>query len=253
MTDQTPSMLDLVIELHKPLDRLGPGSVESTNRALDFVEGLGSMERVLDLGCGTGAQTMTLAERIPGSITGIDLFSDFVDELNAQAEKRGLSDRVRGVQGSMDKLDVELESVDLIWCEGAIDGVGFEEMLGYWSSFLKPHGYVAVTCPSWLTDNRVAEVDDFWTQAGSGLDTVAQNVDVLQKAGYAPVSTFVLPKECWTENYFAPRRAAEANLAAKYPGNETVAEFIAGNHYEEELFATYGNLYGYVFYIGKKL
>ena len=65
-------MLDLVIELHKPLDRLGPGSVESTNRALDFVEGLGSMERVLDLGCGTGAQTMTLAERIPGSITGID-------------------------------------------------------------------------------------------------------------------------------------------------------------------------------------
>lgn len=89
MTDQTPSMLDLVIELHKPLDRLGPGSVESTNRALDFVEGLGSMERVLDLGCGTGAQTMTLAERISGSITGIDLFSDFVDELNTQAEKRG--------------------------------------------------------------------------------------------------------------------------------------------------------------------
>lgn len=60
-------------------------------------------------------------------------------------------------------------------------------------------------------------------------------------------------EENWTENYFAPRRAAEVNLAAKYPGNETVAEFIAGNHYEEELFATYGNLYGYVFYIGKKL
>lgn len=110
MTDQTPSMLDLVIELHKPLDRLGPGSAESTNRALDFIEGLGSMERVLDLGCGTGAQTMTLAERISGSITGIDLFSDFVDELNAQAEKRGLSDRVRGVQGSMGKLDAELEA-----------------------------------------------------------------------------------------------------------------------------------------------
>lgn len=64
-----PSMLDLVVELHKSLDRLGPGSVGSTNRALDFVEGLGSMERVLDLGCGTGAQTMTLVEHIPGSIT----------------------------------------------------------------------------------------------------------------------------------------------------------------------------------------
>ena len=111
------------------------------------------------------------------------MFSDFVDELNVQAEKRGLGDSVRGVQGSMDRLNVELESVDLIWCEGAIDGVGFEEMPGCWNSFLKPNGYVAVACPSWLTDDRVAEVDDFWTEAGSGLDTVAQNVDVLQKAG----------------------------------------------------------------------
>lgn len=83
----------------------------------------------------------------------------------------------------MDRLNVELESVDLIWCEGTIDGVGFEEMPGCWNSFLKPNGYVAVTCPSWLIDDRVAEVDDFWTEAGSGPDTVAQNVDVLQKAG----------------------------------------------------------------------
>ena len=110
------------------------------------------------------------------------MFSDFVDELNVQAEKRGLGDSARGVQGSMDRLNVELESVDLIWCEGTIDGVGFEEMPGCWNSFLKPNGYVAVTCPSWFIDDRVAEIDDFWTEAGSGPDTVAQNVDVLQKA-----------------------------------------------------------------------
>ncbi len=36
------------------------------------------------------------------------------------------------------------------------------------------------------------------------------------------MATFVLPKECWTENYFVPRRTAEADLAAKYPGDETV-------------------------------
>lgn len=83
----------------------------------------------------------------------------------------------------MDRLNVELESVDLIWCEGAIDGVGFEGMPGCRNFFLKPNGYVAVTCPSWLTDDRVAEVDDFWTEAGSDPDTVAQSVDVLRKAG----------------------------------------------------------------------
>ena len=75
--------------LHKPLDRQGPGSTEATERVMDFIDGLASMERVLDLGCGTGAQTMLLADSIPGIIMDIDLYSDFTDALNAQAEKRG--------------------------------------------------------------------------------------------------------------------------------------------------------------------
>lgn len=253
MSQETPSMLDLVIELHKPLDRLGPGSAEETERALGFIDGLDSMDCVLDLGCGTGAQTLVLAEHIPGSVVGIDLFSDFTDVLNARAEARGLQGRVIGKQGPMDNLDVASESVDLIWCEGAIDGVGFAKMLDYWKAFLKPGGYVGITCPSWLTSERIDEVDEFWTQAGSGLDTVAHNVGILQDAGYAVVATFVLPKACWTENYFAPRRAAEARLVEKHPGDKTVEEFITGNHHEESLFDKYGDSYGYVFYIGRKM
>lgn len=106
------------------------------------------MGRVLDLGCGTGAQTFVLAKHIPGAITGIDLFPDFIDVFNARAEKLGLQGRVVGKQGSMDDLDIPFESVDLIWCEGAIDGVGFAKMLDYWKAFLKPGGYVGITCPS---------------------------------------------------------------------------------------------------------
>ena len=253
MNQETPSMLDLIVELHKSLDRLGPGSAESTELALGFIDGLGSMDRVLDLGCGTGAQTLVLAKHIPGSITGIDLFSDFIDVLNAQAQEHGLGDRVVGKQGSMDNLDAAPESVDLIWCEGAIDGVGFAKMLDYWKAFLKPGGYVGITCPSWLTAARVDEVDEFWTQAGSGLDTVADNVAALQDAGYATVATFVLPKACWTENYFVPRRAAEIGLLKKHPDSKAVDDLIAGNHYEESLFSEYGDRYGYVFYIAKKI
>lgn len=123
------------------------------------------MGRVLDLGCGTGAQTFVLAKHIPGAITGVDLFPDFIDVFNARAEKRGLQGRVVGKQGSMDDLDIPFESADLIWCEGAIDGVGFAKMIDYWKDFLKPGGYVGVTCPSWLTSDRIEEVDEFWIQA----------------------------------------------------------------------------------------
>ena len=63
-----------------------------------------------------------------------------------------------------------------IWSEGAIDNIGFEKGLNYWNRFLKKGGYIAVTCPSWLTDERHTEVEKFWADAGSRLDAIEYNI-----------------------------------------------------------------------------
>jgi len=52
---------DLFRELTEGLPRQGPGSSEATLRALRMVDGLSSRPRILDVGCGPGAQTIDLA------------------------------------------------------------------------------------------------------------------------------------------------------------------------------------------------
>lgn len=253
MKEEQPTVMDLVVEVHAGLERQGPGSPEMTLKAFSFLDDVDNMTQVADLGCGSGGQTMVLARHMAGSIVGVDMFPNFIDVLNRNAQKQGLAGRVKGIVGSMESLPFPEESLDLIWSEGAIDNIGFEKGLTYWNRFLKGNGYVAVTCPAWLTDERPAEVEKFWTDAGSGLEAVERNVAAMQTAGYGLIAAFALPAQCWTAHYFAPREAALQILADKYAGNKTVEDFVADNRYEVQLYEKYGQYYGYVFYIGKKM
>lgn len=175
------TMLDLLVETHIGLERQGPGSPEATTRALSFVENPGAIRRTADLGCGTGGQTMMLAQHLRGTLVGLDQFSAFIDGFNANAEKQQLQNRVTGLVGSMEDLPFAEGSLDLVWSEGAIDNIGFEKGLTYWNAFLKKDGYVAVTCPSWFTDERPAEVEKLWSEAGSRLDAIADNIAAMQR------------------------------------------------------------------------
>ncbi|MDR0732919.1 MAG: class I SAM-dependent methyltransferase, partial [Dysgonamonadaceae bacterium] len=188
-----------------------------------------------------------------GNISGLDFCPDFINVFNDNAKKLNLHERVHGIVGSMDNLPFQKEEFDLIWSEGAIDNIGFEKGINYWNGFLKKDGYIAVTCPSWFTDERPSEIEKFWGDAGCKLDTIGHNVLIMQKAGYVPVAAFALPEECWTDNYFTPRETALRALLEKYTGNKTVEVYVESNKYEVELYSKYKQYYGYVFYIGKKL
>ena len=253
MENEQISMADLIIESHAGLERQGFGSPEMTVKALSFLDNINNISRVVDLGCGTGGQTMVLAQNIAGEIIGVDQFSEFINILNHNAVKLNLEKRVKGIVGSMEDLSFQKEEFDLVWSEGAIDSIGFEKGMTYWNGFLKKDGYIAVTCPSWFTDEHPAEVEKFWADAGSGLDSIGNNISIMQKAGYILVAAFILPESCWTDNYFTPREAAEKALLVKYAGNETVAAYVEADRYEVELYSKYKKHYGYVFYIGKKI
>ena len=245
---------DLIWSTHTRLERQGPGSREMTINALNFLGDLSKITKVLDLGCGTGGQTMVLAQNIPGSITGVDIYPGFIDVFNENAKKLNLHERVNGIVGSMDNLSFKKEEFDIIWSEGAIDGIGFEKCLAYWHGFLKTNGYIAVTSPSWLTNDYPVEIEKFWVDAGSeGLNIIGNNIATMQKCGYSFVASFTLPEKCWTENYFIPREAAEKELLEKYIWNKIVNDYMQSSRHEIELYSKYKQYYGYVFYIGKRL
>ena len=243
----------LICEYFSAIERQGPGSPEVTLKALNFIDNLTGESRIADLGCGTGGQTMVLAQNAPGNFTGIDLFPMFIDLFNANARKMGLHEKVNGVVGSMDSLPFQPEELDLIWSEGAIYNIGFERGLNEWRKFLKTGGYMAVTEVSWFTDERPSEIEKFWTDAYPEIDTIPNKIAQLQKAGYIPVATFILPENCWTEHFYAPQVAAQEAFLKKHAGNKTAEELVASERHEAQLYQKYKAFYGYVFYIGKKI
>ena len=253
MENNQPTFMDLLLEAHIGLDRQGPGSPEAVKQALGFLEPLDRFERAADLGCGTGGQTMILAEHLPGSVTGLDMFPAVIDVFNRRAKEHGFENRVKGIVGKMENLPFRKGSLDLIWSEGAIDSIGFREGLLHWHGFLRKGGYIAVSCPSWITSEHPAEVERFWSDAGSQLDPVDINTQIMQNCGYQFIAAFVLPEECWTDHYFIPREQAIRKLLIKYGQSETAKEYAALNRRETELYCAYKEHYGYVFYIGRAI
>lgn len=256
MNDQNKSIhefdFELICEYYANLERQGPGSPDVTLKALSFIDNLSDNSRIADIGCGSGGQTMVLAQHTPGQITGIDLFPVFIDLFNRNSRTLNLQDRVKGIVGSMDDLPFRAEGLDLFWSEGAIYNIGFERGLNEWRKFLKPGGYIAVSEASWFTQERPAEIDDFWNTEYPEIDTIPNKVAQLQQAGYIPVASFVLPENCWTEHFYAPQVQVQKDFLEKNVGNQAAAEFIANQRHEAQLYERYKKYYGYVFYIGKK-
>lgn len=244
---------NLICNFFSLTERQGPGSPDVTLKALSFIDNLTDKSIIADIGCGTGGQTMTLAKHVEGKITGIDLFPGFIDIFNRNARQLGLQDRVKGNVGSMDNLPFQDEELDLIWSEGAIYNIGFERGLNEWRKYLKTGGYIAVSESSWFTDERPAEINDFWMNAYPEIDTIPNQVAKIHKAGYLPIATFILPESCWTEHYFDPNVAAQHIFLNKYAGNKAAEEFVASEKYEEVLYRKYNQFYGYTFFVAKKI
>ena len=257
MEHENPSIFDfelkLIYEYFSNFERQGPGSPEMTIKALSFIDNHTQESKILDIGCGTGGQTMTIAQNTKANITGIEIFPDFIDIFNNNAKNRGLQNRMNGIVGSMDSLPFHDEEFDIIWSEGAIYNIGFERGLNEWRKYLKKGGYIAVTDTAWFTEKRPTEIEDYWKVHYPGITTISNNVSTMQKAGYIPVAVFTLPENCWIENYFVPQTPVQEKFLKKYSGNKSVEEFIK-NHcrYEEEMYHKHKEYYGYVFYIGKK-
>ncbi|MEJ5316798.1 MAG: class I SAM-dependent methyltransferase [Tenuifilum sp.] len=243
----------LICEYFSYVERQGPGSPEVTIKALSFIDNLTQNAKIADIGCGTGGQTMVLAQNTQGTILGIDLFPQFVDIFNQNATKLGLTDKAKAIAGSMDNLPFQDEELDLIWSEGAIYNIGFERGLTEWRRFLKKGGYVAVTEASWFTPERPAEIEQFWLDAYPEIDTIPSKVAIMQKAGYIPVATFILPENCWTEHFYAPQVPAQKLFMEKYADNLNAKRLVENLQHEAQLYARYKDYYGYVFYIGKKM
>ncbi|NJN64771.1 MAG: class I SAM-dependent methyltransferase [Acidobacteria bacterium] len=80
----------LMFELFENTPRQGPGSIETTRRALSVLPPSLRVERVLDLGCGTGGSSIVLAEDTGAHVTAVDIHPPFLETLRERSEERGV-------------------------------------------------------------------------------------------------------------------------------------------------------------------
>lgn len=112
----------LLADLYRPMMRLGPGSIESNLQALELA-GIDTRDRlrVADLGCGTGASALVLAEKLNADIVAVDNLEPFLAESQSRARSRGLHERIHTVEALLDDLPFSEGEFDLMWGSSAPD------------------------------------------------------------------------------------------------------------------------------------
>ena len=153
--------------------RKGPGTDRATREALSRLPRLPENPRILDMGCGAGAQSLVLAKDLGVPITALDIYQPFLDQLKQSADEAGLGRLITTRQGDMaEPKDIPPQSLDLIWCEGSIFIVGFALGLELWHSLLKSRGLMAVSEMTWLAPDPPAEITDYLQKVYPPITTV---------------------------------------------------------------------------------
>ena len=239
----------LFFELFDGLPRQGPGEAASTLRALALVPDIGPRTRILDIGCGTGCQTLVLAHGTPARILAVDRHPPFVDVLNREAARLGIAHRLEARVADMRRLDFADGAFDLIWCEGAIYNVGVAEGLRDWRRLLARGGHVALTEVCWRKPNPPAECATFWEREYPAIRDTAALLRTIDACGYQTVDHFPLPASAWWDDYYRP---LQDNLTAFRERHRDApdAEEVANQCQREiDIWHVCKEYYGYEFFV----
>ena len=152
----------------------------------------------------------------------------------------------------MFNLNFEDNSFDLIWAEGSIYIIGFEEGLRKWKSLLKDGGFIAVSEVTWLNPDPPRKLCDFWKSIYPTLTDISGNLKSIESAGHKNINHFILPESAWWE-YYNPIEKKLPELREKYRNNKIALKVIEEEENEIELYRQYCKYYGYVFYIAQNV
>ncbi len=240
--------MEYFYELYRGLPRGGPGDNASTRKAFSYLKKLPSEPLILDIGCGPGMQTLELAKISKGTIIALDNYQPFLDMLMQNAVKEGFEKRITVKNQSMLEMDFRDHSFDVIWSEGALYQMGFQNGLKKCNQLLKNKGYLAVTEGVMLQSNAPEPAKKFWEEYPDVKD-IQENISLIQQEQYDLLAHFTLPVSSWTEQYYAPLETRIRELQKKYKGNPIALDVFAQSEKEIETYKKNSDYVGYEFFI----
>ncbi|MGD1855528.1 MAG: SAM-dependent methyltransferase [Leptolyngbyaceae cyanobacterium] len=244
-TDTEAEYIAALTNLHRGLDRQGPGDADFARNIMGNLSTLPRKPRIADLGCGSGASALLLAQHYQSPVRAVDASAVFIEELKVRARQAGLEHLIIPIHGNMAKLDWSAASVDLLWSEGAAYNLGFEQALTAWRPLLATNGIAVISEMSWFRDNVPEAAVSYWQSAYPKMGTEAENIARAHRSGFSVLSTHQLPSQAWWVNYYGPL----CDRMQQIEPTPVVEAVIRETQEEIQLFDQFSDFYGYTFYI----
>ena len=219
---------DLLFE--KNLDCLRERFIKYTRKAFQMLPKL-KKPYILDAGCGSGSPTIELAKLSDGEIIGIDIDQSKLDILNRKIEEEGFLGRVKTVKCSLLEMDFPDESFDIIWAEGSIRIIGFEQSLKKCKQLLKPKGYLVIH---------------------DVINIISNELKKLNSWGYKLIDQFLLPEDAWWTEFYEPLEIRIKELYMEYKKNYETLKMLKKYQTEIAMVKSNPKEYCTAFYIIQK-
>ena len=244
--------MEYFYELFVGLPRGGPGDNESTQKTFTYLKNLPSEPLILDIGCGHGMQTLELAKISNGKIIALGNYQPFLDILIRKAKEEGLAGRITPKNHSMLEMDFDDKTFDVIWSEGALYFMGFQNGLKRCNQLLKNKGYLVVTEAVLFLPNIPKPLKKFWDERYPDIKDLQNNISLIQNEDFDLLFHFTLPKSSWINNYYSPMEKKINELKKKYHDNKIAIQVFEECEKEIKIFHKYSDYFGYEFFIMQK-
>jgi len=246
-------VMEYFYELFEALPRGGPGDNESTRRAFNTIPKLPWRPLILDIGCGHGVQTIELAKISKGTIIALDNHQAFLNKLMKKAKDEKLLDHIVPKNNSMLDMEFEKNTFDIIWSEGALYFMGFQNGLRRCHQLLKNDGFLAVTEIVYFVNNPPAPLIQYFEKEYPDIKTVKDNIDLIQNERFHLISNFTLSESSWLDNFYLPMEEEITRLNKKYQGNEIALGTFEEMKNEINFYKKFSDYYGYEFFIMQRI
>ena len=83
--------------------------------------------------------------------------------------------------------------------------------------------------------------------------TASAKINVLEQNGYSPIGYFILPENCWLDNYYLPLKNGFNDFLSRNGNSEQAKAVVEEHDLEQSLYLKYKEYFSYGFFVAKKV